>query len=111
MMTNNVRLMTIIVLIAMLPMLSGWESVVFAALSDRAEKSCCGDCNHEEGQSPAPGPASSPDCPFILCLSLDAVAPFTPAVVFTEIAPHFAIILQPLPDPFVRSIFHPPPAA
>lgn len=111
MFSKNFRIIAITVMIAVLPMLSGWESAAYAALADMPKKSCCDGCNHEEDQRSAPAPASTPACPLVLCLSFDVVEPFAPQTLFTESDSLFVFIPQPHPDLLVRSIFHPPLAA
>jgi hypothetical protein len=111
MLSKNFRIIAITVMIAVLPMLSGGESVAYTALADMPDKSCCDGCKHEEDQRSAPAPASTPACPLVLCLSIDVVEPFAPQTLFAEFDSPLVFVPQPHPDLLVRSIFHPPSAA
>ena len=109
---NSFRLIAIIVLLAVITMFSGLESAYSAAPAKKAAKSCCGDCGHDEDQNrpnPQPGPKSAPTCPAVMCLSFDVVKPIAVLVVYSEtIFSFFPFIPDPIPDPFIKSIFHPP---
>jgi len=103
------------VLFAVVAMFTGLETAVSAAPVAKTAKSCCDDCGHDQGQdgpaSPS-APPSAPGCPAFLCLSVDVVVPVTPPLPLSlEIIPFFSFIPEPIPDPFIKSIFHPPSLA
>lgn len=90
-------------------MFTGLETVASAAPVVKAEKSCCGGCGQDEDQESSPVPTKSePGCPAFLCLSVDNIESVTLQIVSSEIIPFLAFIPKPVPDPFIRSIFHPP---
>lgn len=102
------RIISIIVLFVAVFSFSGLETAVASSSVAKADKSCCGSCDQDEDQSPSRGPASSPDCPLVLCLSADIVEPITLQVVSSETVPFFTFVPESIPDPFIKSIFHPP---
>ncbi|WP_298433534.1 hypothetical protein [Geobacter sp.] len=106
--SKTFRIISVIVLLAAVSMFTGLESVVSAAQVVKAEKSCCDGCGHDEDQDSSPVPKSAPGCPAFLCLSVDVVEPVTTQIISSETVPFFAFIPDPIPDPFIRSIFHPP---
>ena len=109
--TKTFRIISLIVLLAVVSMFTGLETAVSAAPVVKTEKSCCDGCGHDGDQdSPASQsvPQSAPYCPAVMCLSFDVVEPITLQVVFSETIPFFAFIPESIPDPFIKSIFHPP---
>lgn len=102
------RIIAIVVLLTVTTMFTGLETAFSAVSAAKAEKSCCDGCNHDEDRDSSPTPPSAPDCPVFMCLSFDVVEPVTLQVISTEIIPSFAFITEPIPDPFIKSIFHPP---
>ncbi|WP_298271121.1 hypothetical protein [Geobacter sp.] len=106
--TKTFRIISLIVLLAVVSMFTGLETAVSAAPVTKIEKSCCDGCGQDEDQDNSPAPKSAPGCPAFLCLTVDNVEPVTLQVISSEIIPVFAFIPEPIPDPFVKSIFHPP---
>lgn len=108
---KSFRLIAIIVLFAVISMFSGLEIAYSAAPATKAAKSCCDGCGHDEDQKlpdPQPGPKSAPDCPAFMCLSFDNVKPIALRLISSKTSPFFAFIPDPIPDPFIKSIFRPP---
>lgn len=109
---KSFRFIAMLVLVAVISMFTGLETVVSAASVTKVEKSCCGDCGQDgDHDSPAsqPIPHSAPYCPAVMCLSFDVVKPITLQIVYSEpIRSFFTFIPDPIPDPFIKSIFHPP---
>ena len=107
-MHSLLRIIAIVVLLAVISMFTGLETAFSAAPVAKADKDCCGGCNHDEDQDSSPAPPSAPNCPAFMCLFFDVVEPVTLQVISTKIIPSFAFIPEPIPDPFIKSIFHPP---
>lgn len=102
------RIISLIVLVAVVSMFTGLETAVSATPVVKAEKSCCGG-GQDEDQDSSPAPIKSePGCPAFLCLSVDVVEPLATQVISSELIPFLAFIPKPIPDPFIRSIFRPP---
>ena len=108
---KNFRLIAIIVLLAVTSMFTGLETIFSAAPVEKTAKSCCDGCGHDENQEgPASQsvPQSAPHCPAFMCLSFDVVEPIPLQLISSKTIPFFAFIPEPIPDPFIKSIFHPP---
>jgi len=108
---KSFRLIAIIVLVAMISMFAGLETAYSAAPVEKVAKSCCDGCGHDEDQErpvSQPGPKSTPDCPAFMCISFDVVKPIALQLILSESIPFFAYTPDPIPDPFIKSIFHPP---
>ena len=108
---KSFRLIAIIVLLAVISMFTGLETIFSAAPVEKTAKTCCDGCGHDENQEgPASQsvPRSAPNCPAFMCLFIDVVEPVILQVISTEIIPSFAFLPEPIPDPFIKSIFHPP---
>lgn len=103
------KIIAIVVLLAVTSMLSGADSAFSAVPVEKAVKSCCGGCGQDEDrESPAPFPQSAPHCPAFMCLSFDVVEPMALRLDVSDIFPSLAFIPEAIPDPFIKSIFHPP---
>lgn len=110
-MCDPIKIIAVVILLSVVTMFTGVDSVISDASVAKAEKSCCGDCPHDEDQdSPASPsvPQSAPCCPAVMCLSFDIVEPFTLQVVSSETVPFVSFISEPIPDPFIKSIYRPP---
>lgn len=109
---KSFRFIAMLVLVAVISMFTGLETVVSAAPVTKVEKSCCGDCGQDgdqDGPASQSVPHSAPCCPAVMCLSFDVAKPIAFLVVYSETIPSFfTFIPDPIPDPFIKSIFHPP---
>jgi len=99
------RIASLIVLIAVSIAFTGVSSHALPSPSAQTTKSCCDDCNKEEGKTV--DHCSTPDCPMFFCLSMNIVTPFTPSIQTESVFVtrhtkefHLSISLKP--------IFHPP---
>lgn len=114
MLPKSFRFIAILVLLAVISMFTGLETAFSAAPVVKAEKSCCDGCDHDDDQD-APAsksvPHSAPYCPAFMCLSVNVVEPITLQVISSETIPFFTFIPEQIPDPFIKSIFHPPSLA
>jgi hypothetical protein len=101
----SLRVVSCLLLIAVIFMFTGLSTHIYAAPVEKAEKSCCDECSKTEGQDP--DHCSTPDCPMFLCLSINTVSPFMPLNFWGSLyIPQFVEELRH--KSFVRSIFHPP---
>lgn len=108
---NSFRFITIILLLAVVSMFTGLESAFSAAPVEKAAKSCCDGCGHDEAQErPATQtvPPSAPHCPAFMCLSFDVVKPIALQLILSETILFFVFIPKIIPDSFIKSIFRPP---
>jgi hypothetical protein len=108
---KSFRIIATIVLLAVISMFTGLETASSAAPVEKATKSCCDGCGHNEDQErpvSQPGPQSAPDCPAFMCLSFDIVNPIALQLISPETTPFFSFMPDPIPAPFIKSIFHPP---
>jgi hypothetical protein len=99
---------SMIVLLALLVLFAAPVMSAVAPPVAKAQNSCCEGCGGTEVPSNTEAPCSSADCPLLLCLVAELVAP----VVFQTTLPcsdhSFIFLSHPLPDPFIPAIFHPP---
>ena len=107
-MHSLLKIIAFVVLLAVVSMFTGLETAFSAISVAKADKSCCDGCNHDEEQDSSPTPPSAPNCPAFMCLSFDVVVPVTLQVIYTEIMTSFSFTPESIPDPFIKSIFHPP---
>ncbi len=110
-MHSLLKIIAFVVLVAVISMFTGLETAFSAAPVEKAAKSCCDGCEHDENQeSPSSQsvPQSAPYCPAFMCLSFDVVKPIALQLFLSETIPFFTFIPEPNPDPFIKSIFHPP---
>lgn len=103
------KVVSAILLIAVVSMFTGVAELVSAAPLTKAEKTCCDGCDSDQGQESAP--CSTPVCPAFLCLSFDAVEIFVPQITSLIITASYSSIAQPVIKQFVKSILHPPSIA
>ena len=103
------RIISIFVLIAVALMFTGLATTIYAQ-TVRAEKTCHDHCNQDK-EPGCPTPCATPACPFFLCIVAEISAPIKFLAVFLITVPVFLFIPDPLPDPFAKSIFHPPSIA
>ena len=99
------RIVSIMLLLAVMLMFTGLSTSVSAAIHESTEKSCCDECN--EGEAETPDHCSTPNCPFFVCLSMSIDSPLILAVSFDGVyipQANQKLVLKP----FARSIFHPP---
>ncbi len=94
-----------VLLIAGILMFTGISTVASVGIVEKAEKSCCDECNEGNAQSPAH--CSTLDCPMFLCLSTNMVSSFTPFISLEGVY-MLQLIEEPVIKSPVRSIFHPP---
>jgi len=88
-------------------MLTGLSDSFSAAFLQKAEKTCCDQCNQNEEQTPRTNHCSTPDCPLFVCLAINIDSPFALFASFEGILiPLF--IPEPILKPLPKSIFHPP---
>lgn len=99
------RIISIIVLIAVVSIFTDLATTVSAVHAVKSEKAIGNHCNSDEE---CPIPCSTPVCISCICMVADAVVPIDVQVnsLITEFL--FPYTPKPIPDPFVTSIFHPP---
>ena len=102
------RALALIVLIAVCLVFTGLSSYATVTPPEKTAKSCCDECNKEAGKTS--DSCSTPDCPMFLCLSMNIITSFTPAVQTESVFVaqhakelHLSISTKP--------IFHPPAVA
>ncbi len=104
---NPFKMISLILLVSAALMLTGFSESFSSAFLEKAEKSCCDECNNGEEKTPGANHCSTPDCPLFVCLAINIDSPFVLSTSFEGIyVPLFSPepILKPLP----KSIFHPP---
>ena len=100
------RIISIFVLIAVVLMFTGLATTIYAQ-TVRAEKTCHDHCNQDK-EPGCPAPCATPSCPFFLCITAEIAAPIDAQVTSPVSLFIFPFVPDSIPDPFVRSIFHPP---
>ncbi|TAN46048.1 MAG: hypothetical protein EPN22_00255 [Nitrospirae bacterium] len=99
------KVSTLIVLIAVALAFAGLPGFVSAGTGEKVEKSCCDECNNNEGRSA--DHCSTPDCPMFLCLSVNVVSVFTLSELSGSI--HIPYLFEEVVHEFLlKPIFHPP---
>lgn len=96
-----------VVLLALLALFAAPAIAAVAPPGAKAQKSCCDGCGDKE-KAPDPVPCSTADCPLFLCLATTLVEPIILQAVSLEADVTFTFLSQPVPDPFIPAIFHPP---
>jgi len=112
------RIISLIVLLAVVSMVTGLGTTASAAHAVKIEKSSRDDGKQNDGEKcPAderqqcPTPCDSSFCPLFACMVADIASPIALLVAHLEDSSFFSFISTYIPDPFIKSIFHPPALA
>ena len=116
--TKTFRIISLIVLLAVVSMVTGLGTTASAAHAVKIEKSSCDDgkqddgekCPGDEGQQ-CPTPCDSSLCPIFTCMVADIPSPIAQLLAPLQDISFFTFIPTYIPDPFITSIFHPPSLA
>lgn len=116
--SKAIRIISLIVLLAVVSMVTGLGTAASAAHAVKIEKSSCDDgkqndgekCPGDEGQQ-CPAPCDSSFCPLFACMVADIASPIAQLVAPLQDSSFFSFIPTHIPDAFITSIFHPPSLA
>ncbi|MBT0895312.1 hypothetical protein KI811_16005 [Geobacter hydrogenophilus] len=117
--TKALRVISLVVLLAVISMVTGLGTKFSAAHVLKIEKSSCkgdgkqndkGDqCPEDEGQCPTP--CDSAFCPIFTCMVADFPSTIELITAPLQKVSFFGFIPAHIPTPFITSIFHPPSLA
>lgn len=105
--THWFRIISAILLLAVVMLFSGLASTTFADQTVKVETTDNNHCNPNGGQS-CPLPCSTPVCPLCICSIVDISLPIEihTSVHIAEL--NYPDVSEAIPDPYMSEIFHPP---
>ncbi|MDD2733643.1 MAG: hypothetical protein PHF56_06850 [Desulfuromonadaceae bacterium] len=116
--SKAIRIISLIVLLAVVSMVTGLGTTASAAHAVKIEKSSRDDGKQNDGEKcPAderqqcPTPCDSSLCPIFACMVANIASPIALLVAPLQDPFFFSFIPKHIPDPFITSIFHPPSLA
>lgn len=116
--SKTFRIISLIVLLAVVSMVTGLGTTASASHAVKIEKSSCDNgkqndgekCPGDEGQQ-CPTPCDSSFCPIFTCMIADIPSTIAHLVAPLRDVYFFTFTPTYIPDPFITSIFHPPSLA
>lgn len=116
--SKTIRIISLIVLLAVVSLVTGLGTTASAAHAVKIEKSSRDDGKQNDGEKcpgdegpQCPTPCDSSFCPIFTCMVADIPSPIAQLVAPLQDVSFSTFTPTYIPDPFITSIFHPPALA